>query len=569
MAREQQSAAANRRRGAGFLHDRRLRRRRYIARNRQVKHGRSRHEKDDRRRVDDRSNWVLGFDNREKLALFRTQAQGLADRIESLKAEISGIEEGQSQREKRFRSSQTLANLTWQDIDTATLASRIQSLGRQILQVREGSDDLRALAAAIEAKRGAIDDAREKRQVAEAQVLGIDNEIRGARDKLAKVRGALPDVPAPPGVVYGLDRRFAEAAREITLGNLDKAATSVMKALSEEIETLAERIADAGTFVRDRFQAFVRDWPAESEGLDPSLEASPDFFAKLDRLEGDRLPQFESKFFELLQSQSQQNLAALAAHLTQERKTILDRMIMVNEGLTGVPFNTMGGARSYLCIDVSDRHLEDVKAFRQDIQAALRDAFGDDREAAEARFLELRRLVRRLSSQDPADRRWRETALDVRQHVEFIGREFDEDGRELEVYRSGAGKSGGQRQKLATTCLAAALRYQLGGHDRALPAYAAVVLDEAFDKADSEFTRLSMDVFLRFGFQMIVATPLKSVMTLEPYIGGACFVDISDRKRSSALHIEYDDELGRLRWSQATHLAVVEEDGRVFADETA
>jgi uncharacterized protein YPO0396 len=49
-----------------------------------------------------------------------------------------------------------------------------------------------------------------------------------------------------------------------------------------------------------------------------------------------------------------------------------------------------------------------------------------------------------------------------------------------------------------------------------------------------------MRVFAQFGFQMIVATPFKSVMTLEPFIGGACVVSIKDRKISSALQILYD-----------------------------
>ena len=72
------------------------------------------------------------------------------------------------------------------------------------------------------------------------------------------------------------------------------------------------------------------------------------------------------------------------------------------------------------------------------------------------------------------------------------------------------------------------------------------MLDEAFGKADNEFTELGIKIFAKFGFQMIVATPLKSVMTLEPFIGGACFVDISDRKRSATLQIEYDHERRRL-----------------------
>ena len=72
------------------------------------------------------------------------------------------------------------------------------------------------------------------------------------------------------------------------------------------------------------------------------------------------------------------------------------------------------------------------------------------------------------------------------------------------------------------------------------------MLDEAFGKVDNEFTELAMNIFTNFGFQMIVATPLKSVMTLEPFIGGACFVDISDRKRSATLQIEYDRQRRRL-----------------------
>jgi uncharacterized protein YPO0396 len=73
-----------------------------------------------------------------------------------------------------------------------------------------------------------------------------------------------------------------------------------------------------------------------------------------------------------------------------------------------------------------------------------------------------------------------------------------------------------------------------------------VVLDEAFDKADAEFTTMAMNIFKTFGFQMVVATPLKSVMTLEPFIGGACFVHIKDRKSSSILTIDYDEARHRL-----------------------
>jgi uncharacterized protein YPO0396 len=58
---------------------------------------------------------------------------------------------------------------------------------------------------------------------------------------------------------------------------------------------------------------------------------------------------------------------------------------------------------------------------------------------------------------------------------------------------------------------------------------------------------MAMNIFKTFGFQMVVATPMKSVMTLEPFIGGACYVYIKDRKHSGVLMIDYDVESQRLR----------------------
>ena len=346
-----------------------------------------------------------------------------------------------------------------------------------------------------------------------------------------------------------LPARFDAQSQKLTLDNIDRSAQRVERALAEEMEAMAERHNKLVRGIEEHFAEFQRRWPMDGGDMDATVSSAPDFLAKLKRLEIDGLPAHEQRFFDLLRNQSHQNLAALSTYLNQARKTILDRMELVNESLSQAEFNV--GTR--LHIAASDRQLPEVREFRQEIHQALSHAWTDDREQAENRFLILRGLVQRLASQEAGERHWRETVLDVRLHVEFIGREVDLEGREVEVYRSGAGKSGGQRQKLATTCLAAALRYQLGGADHGAPVYAPVVLDEAFDKADNEFTALAMKIFANFGFQMIVATPLKSVMTLEPFIGGACFVHISERRYSSILMIEYDLDYQRLKLPEYTH----------------
>jgi len=332
--------------------------------------------------------------------------------------------------------------------------------------------------------------------------------------------------------------------KALELATLPTITLQVERGINKEKEKLEERIHEHKKVIERQFQIFVTNWPAEAGGLDPTMASADDFFAKLKRLEQDGLPEFEERFLRLLREQSDQNLTRLSTQLDQERKAIRDRMDVVNDSLETAPF----GPGTHLVIDTQDRMLKEVLEFKQSLKKALSYSFSQDKESAEVRFKVLNDLVKQLSSQETIDRNWRAVVLDVRQHVEFVARELDESGLEIEVYRSGAGKSGGQRQKLAATCLAAALRYQLGGHDRTMPSYSTVVLDEAFDKADAEFTAMAMNIFKTFGFQMIVATPLKSVMTLEPFIGGACFIHIKDRKFSAAIPIDYDDDTQRLKW---------------------
>ncbi|RBD43426.1 SbcC/MukB-like Walker B domain-containing protein, partial [Xanthomonas oryzae] len=323
----------------------------------------------------------------------------------------------------------------------------------------------------------------------------------------------------------GLEERLANLGA-LSLDNLEAHFRQIGNAIAEQTSASDSEHNRLEQLLLGCFRRYSQQWPEDSGDFIISLAGAEDFLARLQRLERDGLPQHEARFFELLQSQSKNNLLALQRHTAEARKSIAQRLDEVNASLEQVPFNH----GTLLTIELSDRRLPEVIDFHQRLRDVLGHHQTDQRDVAEQQFAVLRELVRKLGSADGEDKRWRELVLDVRLHVEFVGVELDAATRQqVEIYRSGAGKSGGQRQKLATTCLAAALRYQLGGEDGELPRYAAVVLDEAFDKADNEFTALAMNIFENFGFQMVVATPLKSVMTLEPFIGGACFVEISGR----------------------------------------
>jgi uncharacterized protein YPO0396 len=132
----------------------------------------------------------------------------------------------------------------------------------------------------------------------------------------------------------------------------------------------------------------------------------------------------------------------------------------------------------------------------------------------------------RFTADDLESKRWRETVLDVRLAFTFYGREEDLDGTTVHTYRNTAAGSGGEQEKLVAFCLAAALSYNLADADSdGKPRFAPLMLDEAFSKSDETFASQALAAFDEFGFQLIMAAPIRMSGVLEPFIGQAVLVE--------------------------------------------
>lgn len=508
----------------------------------QIRHNETQHEKDDRYHINDRKHWVLGFDNREKLQVFEERAALLASQLAALDSRINAMQEAHTTQWQKAMYFQSIVNIAWHEIDVASVLQQINSLEQQLNKLQQGNTALQQLAEQLERQEKICNEKQDELRDTNIK-KGIEEEkLKEMRNELAIINDT---VKLTPFQYEQLSERFNAQNHLLTLNNIQEIASKVERNINKEKEVLEKSCLELKNIIEKIFQQFKNQWPQDSAETDASIFAAAEFFAKLVRIEHDGLPAYEDRFFNMLHDQSMQNLVSLNTYLSQARKDIVSRMELVNESLAAVEYSH-NPIVTYLEIEVLDKQLEEVKIFRSQIREIINYAWDKDKELAEKNFAILRAMVTRLNSQAPDDQRWRQQVLDVRQHVEFIAKEYDKDRNEIEIHRSGSGKSGGQREKLATTCLAAALCYQLGGQQGGIPLYAPVILDEAFSKADNEFTQEVMNIFTNFGFQMIVATPLKAVMTLESFIGGACFIDIAERKHSGTLQILYNHAEKRL-----------------------
>lgn len=509
----------------------------------QVKHSGSRHEKDDRTRVDDRSRWILGSSVEAKKAAV---LELLAEATDRVRRAETAVERAQSQRD-RLRDRQgwlgELAELTWTELDVAAARSRLAALEADMERRRAATSGLAELERGLAAAATALEEAHRVRREHETNLARNADHRADAENRLNRWRTeAAQRATVPDAVRQQLAGEWP--VQQLAVERIDAVGHGALRAITDRRVAQQSARDQASNQAGRVMVAYKRDWQARAADLAAEMAYAQDFLAVLDELEADGLPKHEDRFFTLLQSQSRNNIGALALKLKNSRREIRQRIDPINVSLRRTDF----APGEHLEIKVTDRALPAVSDFLKTLNEiasdSLEDTLNDDatRAQAEARFTRMKSLLDRLGSQETADVQWRTQCLDTRLHVEFRAVVLDRDGRQTNVYEDSGGLSGGERQKLVTFCLAAALRYQLARDGAHLPEYALVILDEAFDKTDPEFTRAGLEVFRAFGFQLLLATPLKMLQTLEDYVGGVAYVSNPDGGGSRLAVMPFEED---------------------------
>jgi len=191
----------------------------------------------------------------------------------------------------------------------------------------------------------------------------------------------------------------------------------------------------------------------------------------------------------------------------------------------------------------------EIRDFQQDLRACTDGAFtgSEGSEYSEAKFLEVKRIIERFRGREgtsDVDKRWTRKVTDVRNWFVFSASErWRDDGREHEHYTDSGGKSGGQKEKLAYTVLAASLAYQFGlewGETRSR-SFRFVLIDEAFGRGSDESTRYGLELFRRLSLQLLIITPLQKIHVIEPYVASVGFVHNDDGSRSMLRNLTIEE----------------------------
>lgn len=516
------------------------REKRAITRSGQIKDAGERHEKDDRHRIEDRSRYVLGWSNEAKIAAFDKQRRDLEIRIQTAAGRLANILGQVDDLRERSAGLQRLAVFdTFGELEWKPLATRAQALDDERKQLESGSDVLRELQARLAKIDAALAELKRDLGTAQTALGTMRDRCASAERAHEECSALLEQAPAEiRGKLTELDALIQEALGEHVLNveSCDAREREVRAWLQGRIDNENKKLDRLAQKITQAMEAYRNAYPQDTREADANVAAAGEYRGMLGRLRTDDLPRFEKRFKELLNENTIREVAGFQSQLRMERQSIHERIETINRSLRDIDYNP----GRYMQLEPVDTTDAEIRDFQRDLRACTEGVLtGSEEEAySEKKFLQVKRIIERFRGREGTaelDRRWTAKVTDVRNWFTFSASErWREDDREYEHYTDSGGKSGGQKEKLAYTVLAASLAYQFGldwtiARSRS---FRFVVIDEAFGRGSDESTRYGLELFGKLGLQLLIVTPLQKIHVIEPHVQSVGFVHNEDGRRS-------------------------------------
>ncbi len=532
-----------------------------ITRAGQIKAGGERHEKDDRHRLDDRSRYVLGWSNAAKLAVLEGKMRVLEARLGELGAQIGALQQEQAAIRTRLEALAKLVEFQdYSELDWPANAREIARLKEERAALEAASDvlatltqQLNVLEEALQKTEQQLNEQRDKRSKTEQKIEDAQSLHREAEVLMAQT---------PEGFAQLAQRLEAlqlelQNNQALSVESCDSREREMRDQLQKSIDAEESRARRVLEKIIDAMRSFSNRFPVETQELDVSVESAGEYRSLLQRLVADDLPRFEADFKRSLNENTIREVANFSSQLSKERATIHERIERINLSLTQIDYNP----GRFITLELQTSTDAEVRDFQTELRTCLDGALGSDAgstgqdiQYSETKFLQVSHIIERLrgrEGQTEQDRRWTAKVTDVRNWFVFAASErWREDKREHEHYSDSGGKSGGQKEKLAYTILAASLAYQFGlawGETRS-KSFRFVVIDEAFGRGSDESAQYGLQLFEKLNLQLLIVTPLQKIHIIEPFVSSVGFVHNFEGRDSRLrnLSIEaYRDEKAR------------------------
>lgn len=504
-----------------------------------------RHEKDDRPQVFNRENYVLGWDNKEKIRWWLEELTKLKDKLKIGESSLKSAES--SKHSKDVLRTKIIEIGRYKQFEELDWQSETDIITKLILDKKQ-----------LEETNNRIKELQTQLEVVNKAIKALDQEIRSdcsKRDriiddieKLNNMRIQTATLLAEKDEIlhqqYELfESKLKDYLQVIQLNTIDGVHLTVTDYLEQEISSNDQKINKLTHDLQRCIYHFknsneilerFKDWRNETFQLPEETEYVDEYLRLLQKLEQEDLPSFKKRFEDYLSSTMLIKIADFKQSLDEWSENIEESIADLNDSLKRINFRN--NPETYIQLRYHNRTHVNVKEFRQMLSEAFPVAASwslhDDFEKKKLHFIEkIIPFINKLN-ENPG---WRKEVIDVRNWKNYYAEErYRESDQTMKTYLEMGSLSGGEKAQLTYTILGSALAYQFGITNTGFEhrSFRFIAVDESFSNQDEEKATYLMDLCKQLNLQLLVVTPSDKIHIVEPYISYVHYVERVNNRES-------------------------------------
>ena len=534
-----------------------------ITQNGLIKFKRGKHEKDDRQHITRKENFVLGWDNKEKLASLKKELINLQNQqTENKKAitnkniEIRNLGLCKDECHNLFSKFEKYDDINWQSYanDIQEKTEQKDKLEKTNNRVKQLQDDLKKVQ----------DDLN---NLSKVQIFEKEQEIFTKKNEVGTIEQSIrsnKSIYEPLGIVdvslfekqhsdlLNIEYQTFEIIRE-RFQKENSRQTSELEDQKQRKER--ESIIKINDFKQppEAILSKFKDWRSDVNSLPDSthLELISEYQNFLDRLENDNLPKFEKKFNDYLQETITNKVGDFRMFFENWSDSIKENIKHLNESLKEIDFKN--NPQTYIQLVAPNKINDEVKEFRKLLEEAVPNVYQMEKniEGRKHHFNNhIQPFIERLDKEE-----WRKKVMDVRFWFNYKAEEFyKETNQKFKTYEAMGQLSGGEKAQLTYTILGSAIAYQFGltSYNQGLESksFRFIAIDEAFKAQDEDKARYLITLCKQLHLQLLVVTPSDNIHIVENDISFVHFVERKEERHSWL----YDMPIEQFKEEKANYL---------------
>lgn len=534
-----------------------------ITQNGLIKFKKGKHEKDDRPHITKKENYVLGWDNKEKIAALKKELTNLQNQqtdnrkaITSKNIDIKNLGIFRDECHNLFSKFDKYDDINWQ-----VYAQDIIEKEKQKTDLEKTNDRVKKLQEQLSQVQANL------KQVSEVEIKNKDREIFQTEAKQKDIEETIRknnDIYEPLGMIdlSSFEKQNPDLSH-VEYANFDISKKYFQEENSKTISALEVQKRKNEDEVKIQINIFkqpseeilskFKDWRSDVNSLPDStnLDLISEYQRFLERLEKDNLPKFEKKFNDYLQETITNKVGDFRMFFENWSDSIKENIKHLNDSLKEIDFKSK--PQTYIQLVAPNKISDEVKEFRKLLEEAVPNVYQMEKtiDGREYHFNNhIHPFIEKLDKEE-----WRKKVMDVRSWFTYKAEEFyKENNQKFKTYEAMGQLSGGEKAQLTYTILGSAIAYQFGltNNNQGLEpkSFRFIAIDEAFKAQDEDKARYLITLCKQLHLQLLVVTPSDNIHIVENDISFVHFVERKEERHSWL----YDMPIEQFKEEKANYL---------------